>query len=146
MTMGNFSIALSGLQAESVALNTIGNNLANLNTTAFKRQPNYPGWTAGDGISRGELAQRRCEPEHHPDTNHHTFGKGSRTPFYLRLLLDGQPRLESGGRHDVLVSSADIRHAWPKSPVNCELHQNCNKYMELHGHSAAGGCNWSPDK
>src|SRR5246127_929338 len=36
--MGNFSIALSGLQAESVALNTIGNNLANLNTTAFKGQ------------------------------------------------------------------------------------------------------------
>ena len=36
--MGNFSIALSGLQAESVALNTIGNNLANLNTTAYKGQ------------------------------------------------------------------------------------------------------------
>jgi flagellar hook protein FlgE len=34
--MGNFSIALSGLEANSVALNTIGNNLANLNTTAFK--------------------------------------------------------------------------------------------------------------
>src|ERR1700744_3007347 len=34
--MGNFSIALSGLEADSVALNTIGNNLANLNTTAFK--------------------------------------------------------------------------------------------------------------
>jgi flagellar hook protein FlgE len=29
---------LSGLQANSVALNTIGNNLANLNTTAFKGQ------------------------------------------------------------------------------------------------------------
>jgi flagellar hook protein FlgE len=37
-TMGNFSIPLSGLQADSVALNTIGNNLANLNTTAFKGQ------------------------------------------------------------------------------------------------------------
>jgi flagellar hook protein FlgE len=36
--MGNFSIALSGLQAESVALNTIGNNLANLNTTAYKER------------------------------------------------------------------------------------------------------------
>ncbi|WP_213803376.1 flagellar hook protein FlgE [Granulicella sp. dw_53] len=36
--MPSFSIALSGLQADSVALNTIGNNLANLNTTAFKRQ------------------------------------------------------------------------------------------------------------
>ena len=36
--MGNFSIALSGLQAETVALNTIGNNLANLNTTAYKGQ------------------------------------------------------------------------------------------------------------
>ncbi len=36
--MGNFSVALSGLQAESVALNTIGNNLANLNTTAYKGQ------------------------------------------------------------------------------------------------------------
>jgi flagellar hook protein FlgE len=37
-TMGNFSIALSGLEADSTALNTIGNNLANLNTTAYKGQ------------------------------------------------------------------------------------------------------------
>jgi flagellar hook protein FlgE len=36
--MGSFSIALSGLDADSVALNTIGNNLANLNTTAYKGQ------------------------------------------------------------------------------------------------------------
>ncbi len=36
--MPSFSSALSGLQADSVALNTIGNNLANLNTTAFKKQ------------------------------------------------------------------------------------------------------------
>jgi flagellar hook protein FlgE len=36
--MPSFSIALSGLSADSVALNTIGNNLANLNTTAFKQQ------------------------------------------------------------------------------------------------------------
>ena len=36
--MGNFSIALSGLDADSVSLNTIGNNLANLNTTAYKGQ------------------------------------------------------------------------------------------------------------
>jgi flagellar hook protein FlgE len=36
--MGSFSIALTGLRADSTALNTIGNNLANLNTTAFKDQ------------------------------------------------------------------------------------------------------------
>ena len=36
--MPSFSIALTGLNANSVALNTIGNNLANLNTTAFKNQ------------------------------------------------------------------------------------------------------------
>jgi len=36
--MGNFSIALSGLEADSTSLNTIGNNLANLNTTAYKGQ------------------------------------------------------------------------------------------------------------
>lgn len=36
--MPSFSIALTGLEANSVALNTIGNNLANLNTTAFKKQ------------------------------------------------------------------------------------------------------------
>ena len=36
--MPNFSIALTGLQADTVALNTIGNNLANLNTTGFKSQ------------------------------------------------------------------------------------------------------------
>jgi flagellar hook protein FlgE len=36
--MPSFSIALTGLEANGVALNTIGNNLANLNTTAFKDQ------------------------------------------------------------------------------------------------------------
>jgi flagellar hook protein FlgE len=36
--MPNFSIPLSGLSADSTALNTIGNNLSNLNTTAFKGQ------------------------------------------------------------------------------------------------------------
>jgi flagellar hook protein FlgE len=36
--MGNFSIALSGLEADSIALDTIGNNLANLNTTAYKEK------------------------------------------------------------------------------------------------------------
>jgi flagellar hook protein FlgE len=36
--MPSFSSALSGLQADSTALNTIGNNLANLNTTSFKKQ------------------------------------------------------------------------------------------------------------
>jgi flagellar hook protein FlgE len=36
--MPSFSIALSGLDADAVALNTIGNNLANLNTTGFKEQ------------------------------------------------------------------------------------------------------------
>ena len=36
--MGNFSIALSGLEADTTALNTIGNNLANLNTIAYKGQ------------------------------------------------------------------------------------------------------------
>lgn len=36
--MPSFSIALTGLQADTVALNTVGNNLANLNTTAFKKQ------------------------------------------------------------------------------------------------------------
>ncbi len=36
--MPNFSIALTGLQADSITLNTIGNNLANLNTNGFKEQ------------------------------------------------------------------------------------------------------------
>ena len=36
--MPSFSIALTGLEANSVALDTIGNNLSNLNTTAFKDQ------------------------------------------------------------------------------------------------------------
>lgn len=34
--MGNYSIALSGLQAQTQALNIVSNNLANLNTTGFK--------------------------------------------------------------------------------------------------------------
>ena len=34
--MSSFSIALSGLSADSAALDVVGNNLANLNTTGFK--------------------------------------------------------------------------------------------------------------
>lgn len=34
--MGNFSVALSGLNAQAEALNIVSNNLANLNTTGFK--------------------------------------------------------------------------------------------------------------
>lgn len=36
--MPSFSIPLTGLEADSTALSNIGNNLANLNTTAFKKQ------------------------------------------------------------------------------------------------------------
>jgi flagellar hook protein FlgE len=36
--MPSFSIAITGLQANAAALDTIGNNLANLNTTAYKDQ------------------------------------------------------------------------------------------------------------
>lgn len=36
--MASFFIPLTGLQADSVALNTIANNLANMNTTAFKAE------------------------------------------------------------------------------------------------------------
>jgi flagellar hook protein FlgE len=36
--MASFSIPLTGLQADSTALNTIANNLANMNTTGFKSQ------------------------------------------------------------------------------------------------------------
>jgi flagellar hook protein FlgE len=36
--VGNFAIAMSGLEADLTSLNTIGNNLANLNTTAYKER------------------------------------------------------------------------------------------------------------
>lgn len=36
--MASFSIPLTGLKSDSTALNTIANNLANMNTTAFKSQ------------------------------------------------------------------------------------------------------------
>ncbi len=36
--MASFSIPLTGLNADSIALNTIANNLSNMNTTAFKSQ------------------------------------------------------------------------------------------------------------
>jgi flagellar hook protein FlgE len=36
--MPSFFIPLSGLNADSTALNTIANNLSNMNTTGFKSQ------------------------------------------------------------------------------------------------------------
>ena len=42
MLLGSFYTGLSGLQSNAVALNVIGNNLANINTTGFKRsQTNF---------------------------------------------------------------------------------------------------------
>jgi flagellar hook protein FlgE len=38
LTMASFSIPLTGLEADSTALNTIANDLSNMNTTAFKAQ------------------------------------------------------------------------------------------------------------
>ena len=36
--MASFFIPLTGLEADSTALNTIANDLSNMNTTAFKGQ------------------------------------------------------------------------------------------------------------
>ena len=36
--MASFSIPLTGLEADSTALNTVANDLSNMNTTAFKSQ------------------------------------------------------------------------------------------------------------
>ena len=36
--MASFSIPLTGLSADSTALNTIANDLSNMNTTAYKSQ------------------------------------------------------------------------------------------------------------
>ena len=36
--MASFSIPLTGLEADSTALNTIANNLSNMNTTGYKAQ------------------------------------------------------------------------------------------------------------
>src|ERR1700735_168779 len=38
LTMASFYIPLTGLDADPTALNTIANNLSNMNTTAFKSQ------------------------------------------------------------------------------------------------------------
>src|SRR5271165_69303 len=37
-TMASFSIPLTGLKADSTALNTVANDLSNMSTTAFKSQ------------------------------------------------------------------------------------------------------------
>ena len=50
--MASFSIPLTGLNADSTALNTIANNLANMNTTGFKSQT----------TSFGDCFTNRSEP------------------------------------------------------------------------------------
>ncbi|MDR3737027.1 MAG: flagellar hook protein FlgE [Acidobacteriaceae bacterium] len=64
--MASFSIPLTGLKADTTALNTIANNLANMNTTAFKAQTTqfsdlfyqaYGDTGAGDPIQVGAGVQ-----------------------------------------------------------------------------------------
>ena len=65
--MASFSIALTGLEADTVALNTIGNNLSNLNTTAFKGQSTsfedlFYQQIGASGSNASRLFFQRCEP------------------------------------------------------------------------------------
>ena len=51
MLLGSFYSGLSGLQANATALNVVGNNLANINTTGFKRSQVNFGQIMSDTVS-----------------------------------------------------------------------------------------------
>jgi flagellar hook protein FlgE len=78
--MGAFSIALTGLNAATTALNVVGNNLANLNTVGFKDVS-----TRFTDLIAQEIGQGTSQ-----------VGEGVSAPLTERQFLQGSMQLTSG--------------------------------------------------
>jgi flagellar hook protein FlgE len=77
---GSFSVALSGLNADTLALDVVGNNLANLNTTGFK----------GSSISFQDLVSQSIA------NGMAQVGQGVGLPITSRNFTQGSIQLASG--------------------------------------------------
>jgi len=82
---GSFSIALSGLNADKTALDVVGNNLANLNTTGFK----------GSTVSFHDLVSSMS-------SSSSQVGAGVSAPLTQRDFSQGSIQL-SGGAFDAAI-------------------------------------------
>ncbi len=100
--MASFSIPLTGLDADSTALNTIANNLANMNTTGFKSQTT----TFGDllyqeigGSGSGDEIQVGSGVKVATNTTDFSTGSISSTGVSTDAAIDGDGFfvLDSGG-------------------------------------------------
>jgi flagellar hook protein FlgE len=100
--MASFSIPLTGLEADSTALNTIANNLANMNTTGFKSQTT----TFGDllyqqigGSGSGDEIQVGSGVKVATNTTDFSTGSISSTGVSTDAAIDGDGFfvLDSGG-------------------------------------------------
>ncbi len=85
--MSSFSIALSGLTADSAALDVVGNNLANLNTTGFKDST----------VSFYDLLQQSVAG------GSTQIGGGVSAPQTERLFTQGSIQL-TGGNYDAAIN------------------------------------------
>ncbi len=85
--MPNFSTALSGLTANGIAIDVVGNNLANLNTTSYKANSTAFRDLVGDTLGGTNVAN----------------GQGVSTPVTLRRFTQGAVQATQG-RMDAAIS------------------------------------------
>ena len=84
--MANFSTPLSGLQAQSTAIDIVGNNLANLNTTGFKSSS-----ASFRDLISASLGASGAQ-----------VGQGVQTPLSVRKFQQGSIQ-QTGGAFDVAI-------------------------------------------
>lgn len=143
--MGNFSIALSGLDADSTALNTIGNNLANLNTTAYKgqntsfedlfyQQIGESGSgnpiQAGSGTKVGATTTDFSEGTLLPDANSNTSDMALDGTGFFLVEQNGQQSLTRAGNftvsNDGSLTTQDGQNVLGYPAVNGVVNTNAN--------------------
>jgi flagellar hook protein FlgE len=101
--LGSFITALSGLSAAGTAIDTIGNDLANLNTTGFK----------GSSLSFQDVVADVT------GSASHQVGSGVATPLILKNFLQGSIQT-TGGPRDAAIQGDGffvVRPALEGSPV-----------------------------
>jgi flagellar hook protein FlgE len=157
--MGNFSIALSGLDADSTALNTIGNNLANLNTTAFKGQTTSfedlfyqqigqsgsgDPIQAGSGTKVGGTSTDFSEGTLLPDANTNTSDMALDGTGFFLVEQNGQQSLTRAGNFtvasngDLITQNGQNVLGYPTTNEPAKATQNISVTANLSSSAAVG--------
>ncbi len=118
--MASFSIPLTGLNADSTALNVIANDLSNMNTTAFKSQSvNFSDlfYQQIGSTGSGDPIQVGAGAEVGSTSTDFTTGTPSSTGVNTDVALDGNGFFVVGNGDGAMSTAARATSHWTRTEI-----------------------------